>query len=199
MPGLTAITSRLNGHGLTIYALVLGCLLLGPWNPAAITDFGLARGALREGEYWRFLTGPLVHTGWNHLAINVAGLVLLQQLFGKELRPVAWCWAYVVTSVVIGICLLAFSRFGSVYGLSGVLHGLFAFAACLALRRDALLAAGALLLLVAKLGWEQIYGGSSFVERLINLPVATDVHLDGAAAGAVLGAVMASSGRAGDG
>lgn len=185
----------MNRQGLSLYVLLLGCLLLAPWNDAAMADFGLVRSALRDGEAWRFLTGHFVHSNWTHLGLNVAGLVLLQQLFGQELRPVVWGWGYVFVAVCIGICMLAFSRFGSVYGFSGVLHGLFAFAACLALTRDPLLAAGTLLLVGGKVVWEQISGSSSFVERLIDMPVATDIHLYGAVSGVVLGAVMAASAR----
>ena len=185
----------MNRQGLSLYVLLLGCLLLAPWNEAALADFGLIRSALRDNEFWRLLTGHLVHSNWSHLGLNVAGLVLLQQLFGQELRPVFWGWGYVFVAVAIGICMLAFSRFSVVYGLSGVLHGLFAFAACLALSRDALLGAGALIIIGGKVGWEQIAGGSGFVERLIDMPVATDIHLYGAISGVVLGAVMAASAR----
>lgn len=192
------IGNHLNRQGFTLYVLLLGCLLLGPWNDGATSDFAFSRGAVRGGDYWRFLTGPLVHSNWQHLALNAGGLLVLQQLFGAELRPVRWMWGYVFVSVCIGICLLAFSRFGTVYGLSGVLHGLFVFAACLALSRDALLAAGVLLLVAGKVGWEQIAGGSHFVTDLIGMPVATDAHLYGAVAGAVLGAVMAAARQGAD-
>jgi len=188
--------SPLNSHGITVYVLVFACLLLGPWNQVAMPDYGLLRSGLNDGQYWRFLTGPLVHASWVHLALNMAGLLLLQQIFGAELRAVVLVWAYVVIGITVGICLLAFSRFGSVYGFSGMLHGLFACAACLALKRDPLLAAGVLLLLVAKVGWEQMAGGSALMAELIGMPVATDAHLYGALGGAVLGSVMAAPGRA---
>ena len=71
----------MNRQGLSLYVLLLGCLLLAPWNDAALADFGLVRSALRDGEFWRFLTGHFVHLNWAHLGLNVAGLVLLQQLF----------------------------------------------------------------------------------------------------------------------
>lgn len=179
--------------------LVAGCLLLGPWNEAAMDGFGMRRSALQNAEYWRFFTGHLVHSSWSHLAINLAALVVLQQLFGRALRQIEWVWGYAFIGVAIGICLLAFSRFGSVYGsvygLSGLLHGLFVFAACRALTNDVLMAAGVLLLIAVKVGWEQINGGSAFMAELIGMPIATDAHLYGALAGAVLGALLATSAR----
>jgi len=175
--------------------LVIGCLLLGPWNEAGIELCKLDRSALQDGEYWRFWTGQLVHLSWQHLLLNVAGVIVLQQMFGKELNVVVLLWGYAVIGLVIGVCMLAFSRFGSIVGLSAMLHGLFAFAACLAMRRDGLLGWGVLLVIGAKVVWEQLQGGSNFMQELIGLPVAVDTHLYGFSAGLVLGAVMVASGN----
>jgi rhomboid family GlyGly-CTERM serine protease len=191
------LSKNFTGEGVSIYVLALGCLLLAPWNDAAIDSFGLVRGAVREGEFWRLLTGHLVHSSWLHLALNLAALVVLQQLFGRELRWVVWLWGYAVIAITIGVCFLAFSRYGSVVGLSGMLHGLYVYVACLALRRDALLAAGVLVLLAAKVIWEQIAGASSMLEQWIGMAVAIDAHLYGLLSGAVLGAVMAAVARRG--
>ena len=184
---------RVNRQGLILYLLAAGCLLLAPWNDTALQSFALDRGDLRDAEIWRIWTGPLVHNSWEHLGLNLAGLVLLQQMFGQELRPVVAAWGYAVVAVVVAICFMAFSRFGYVLGLSAVLHGLFAYAGCLGLRRDGLLAAGALLLVGGKVLWEQIEGPSGVIQDIIGLPVAADTHLYGFAGGLLLGAVMAAT------
>jgi rhomboid family GlyGly-CTERM serine protease len=184
----------LNRNGLSLYLIAVGCLLLGPWNPEGAELFELSRSGLKGGEYWRFWTGQMVHSSWEHLALSLIGLILLQQMFGKELRSVVWIWGYAVISLVVGVCMLAFSRYGTFVGLSAILHGLFAYAACLAFRRDGLLAAGVLLVLGSKVIWEKLQGGSNFMEQLIGMPVAVDAHLYGFAAGLVLGAVMVASG-----
>jgi rhomboid family GlyGly-CTERM serine protease len=186
----------LSRQGASLYLLVLGCLLLAPYSDTGFDLFALDSGPLRNDEYWRFWTGPLVHLSWAHLTLNMLGLVLLQQLFGGELRLVVWLWGYVVVSLVIAICFMAFSSFGYIVGMSALLHGLFAYAACLAVRRDGLLATGVLLVVGAKLIWEQLKGPSTFVEDLVGLPVAVDAHFYGYAAGLVLGTIMAvSAGR----
>jgi len=155
--------------------------------------FSLDRSDLAGGEVWRFWTGPLVHLSWTHIGLNVAGLILLQQMFGQELRPVTLAWGYGIIALLIGLCFMAFSRFGYVVGLSALLHGLFAMAACLAMRRDGLLSAGVLLVVGGKVLWEQLQGPSTFVEDLVGLPVAADTHLYGFGGGLVLGAVIALS------
>jgi rhomboid family GlyGly-CTERM serine protease len=193
---LTAIKNRLSREGLSLYLLVLGCLLLGPWSPAWLDLFELDRGALQDGEYWRFVSGPLVHNSWEYLGVSIAGVVVLQQLFGRELNTVTWLWGYVLVALVTGVCMLAFSRFGSFNGLSAILHGLLAYGAILAMPRDGLLAWGVLLLVGAKVVWEQLQGGATLLQKFIDLPVAADAHLYGFAAGVVLGAVMVASARA---
>lgn len=189
----TSLTRFINTQGLSVYLLAAGCLILGPWNPDAMQLFSLDRSDLAGGELWRFWSGPFVHLSWMHIGLNIAGLVLLQQMFGQELRPVITVWGYAIIALLIGLCFMAFSRFGYVVGLSAVLHGLFAMAACLAMRRDGLLSAGVLLVIGAKVLWEKLEGPSTFVEDLIGLPVAADTHLYGFGAGLVLGAVIALS------
>ncbi|MDP6437537.1 MAG: rhombosortase [Gammaproteobacteria bacterium] len=188
-----SLTALINRQGLSIYLLAAGCLLLGPWNADALQMFSLDRSDLAAGEFWRFWTGPLVHLSWAHIGLNVAGLILLQQMFGQELRPVISAWGYGIIALLVGLCFMAFSRFGYVVGLSAVLHGLFAMAACLAMRRDGLLSAGVLLVIGGKVVWEKIQGPSTLVEDLIGLPVAADTHLYGFGAGLVLGTVIALS------
>ena len=176
-----------NKQGLSLYVLAVVCLLLAPWSELGMDVFSMDRSALKEGEIWRLWTGQLVHSSWAHLWLNLIGLAVLQQIFGDELTPVTWLWGFAVISLVIGVCWLAFGdvswlSFASrdyVVGLSALLHGLFAYGACLAMRRDTLLAAGALLIIGGKVVWEQINGPSEFTSGLIDIQVVSDVRLCG--------------------
>lgn len=195
------LNESINRQGISLYLIALGCLLLAPWWATPMQDFALDRSALQASEYWRFWTGQLVHSSWSHLWLNMVGLIVLQQLFGNELRLVTWLWGYAVIALVIGICWLAFddsgwlpfASFDYVVGLSAMLHGLYAFAACLAMRRDALLASGALLVIGGKVVWELFNGPSGLTSELIGLPVASSTHLYGFLGGLLLGVVMAAS------
>lgn len=187
-----------NTQGLTLYLLAIACLLLAPWTDTGMDLFAMSRAEIHQGEYWRIWTGQLVHSSWPHLALNLLGLVFLQQIFGDELKFATWSWGFAVISLGIGICWLAFDDAAwlpfvgrdYVVGLSALLHGLFAYGACLAMRRDTLLAAGALLIVGGKVMWEQVNGPSEFTSGLIDLPVAGDVHLYGFASGLILGIAM---------
>ncbi len=48
------------------------------------------RAALAHGEYWRLLTGHLLHLGWGHLWPNLAALALIGALFDDVLDRLAW-------------------------------------------------------------------------------------------------------------
>ncbi len=188
-----ALTQRFSRAGLGLYLLALGSLLLGPWGTDWPALFDLDRSALNAGEYWRFFSGPLVHANWQYLGFSIAGIFVLQQVLGRELHLIALAWGYAVIALAVGICMLAFSRFGSFDGLAAMLHGLFAYGAILAMRRDALLGWGILLLVGGKVIWEQLQDDGGLAGQLLNLPVANDAHLYGFAAGVVLGAVMVAS------
>jgi rhomboid family GlyGly-CTERM serine protease len=187
-----------NTNGLSIYLLLVACLLWGPWSDHGMQIFALDRSGLEQGEFWRLWSGQLVHSSWQHLLLNTAGLVVLQQMFGAELRLQSWLTAFLIISPSIGICWLVSTTitwlpsdsFDYVVGSSALLHGLFAYAACLALRRDRLLAATVLLLIGAKVLWEQMLGPAGFTADLINLPIASSTHLYGYVSGVALGAAM---------
>ena len=198
-PGSPMVATRwINTQGLSVYVVAAGCLLLGPWSGAGMELFAMDRAALGHGEFWRFWTGQLVHDSWPHLLLSLTGLAVLQQMFGEELRAASWVLAYAAISLVIGVCWLWFDEFGglpfggydTIVGLSAILHGLFAYAACLAMRRDRLLASSALLIIGVKVVWENLFGPSEFTAGIIDLPVAATTHLYGYAGGLGLGAII---------
>jgi rhomboid family GlyGly-CTERM serine protease len=113
------------------------------------------RSAILAGEWWRLFSGHLVHLGWSHLWLNLAGLVLVWSLVGHALSWRNW-WG------LIGSCMFAISlglwwwlpELTWYVGLSGVLHGmLVAGSLRLALRgeREAILL---LLIVFSKVAWE---------------------------------------------
>ena len=71
-------------------------------------------------------------------------------------------------------------------GFSGLLHGLFIYAACLSLRRDPILGVSALALIAAKVIWETSFGAAEFTTDLIGMPVATEMHIYGIVGGFIL-------------
>ena len=131
-------------------------------------------------EPWRLFGAHFVHLGWNHLGLNLAGLVLLWLLLGDTLRPLGWALGVVVLALGVSIGLLCCSpAVGWYVGFSGVLHGLFAAAAVVSLRRLTPLALAILVVLVVKLLAEQLGAGDPLTADLIGGAVIVDAHLYG--------------------
>ncbi|MDF2180001.1 rhombosortase [Aliiglaciecola sp. CAU 1673] len=167
---------------LTISALLYG------FEPASSQWLAYDRIAMQTGEWWRLLTGNFLHTNGYHLLLNAAGLLLLWGLHGDYYRPLPFILLLMACALGATIGLYWWTPQMSWYvGLSGALHGLFAWGALMDIRHG--LKSGYILILGIwlKIGYETWVGPSQDVESLIGATVATDAHLFGALTGTVLG------------
>ncbi len=158
------------------------------------------RAALEAGQWWRLLSANLVHLGYGHLALNIAGLLLVYLLVWPNLRGAQWALVTLLSMLGVGAGLYLLNPQLDWYvGFSGALHGLLV-AGCLAEPRERRWQGALLLLaLVGKLAWEQWRGSLPGTAALSGGPVVVDAHLYGAIAGAcawlLLAVAMASGGR----
>jgi len=175
------------------------------------------RTALAMGEYWRLVSGHLVHFGWGHLWPNVAALLVIGLLFERTFRTGDWVRSALASAAAIDAGLWWIDTQLEWYvGLSGVLHGLVAAGAfelllrrpslfrrpfllrrLLLLRRPRLMrrhvvGAALALGLAAKLGYEQTFGPVSLTAGAVGGPVVVAAHLYGAAGGLVMAAIVRS-------
>lgn len=150
-----------------------------------INVFDYNKTAIVNGELWRIFTGHFFHTNQFHLLLNLAGLTLLTALHHKFYKPAEYFLLFIFSSLFISIALLLSSPLMHYVGLSGVLHGLFAWGALKDIgdneKTGYLLFAG----LWVKVIYEQTYGASKDIASLINASVAIDAHLWGALAGTI--------------
>ncbi len=146
-------------------------------------------GILADGQLWRLLTGHLVHLGWTHLAMNLAGLWLVWLLYGQSLATGRWLLLIVASSIGISSALLVLDPWLNWYvGLSGVLHALIVAGIVVQLRHRPLPGEWLLLgLIAAKLTWEQFHGALPGSAELAGGPVVVDAHLHGALIGVPAG------------
>ena len=166
-------------------ALIAGCFLL------QIADLEQAlrfdRKLIGEGAWWRMLSANFIHLGWNHYALNMAGAALVFALFGASVSALEWLAVMIVTSIAIALAVLALNEEIHWYvGLSGTLHGMFAYGAVVELRYARLFASLLLLGAGAKLLWEQVAGSLPGTAEVVGGNVIVDAHLYGALAGLVL-------------
>ncbi|GAD80323.1 rhombosortase [Vibrio ezurae] len=138
-------------------------------------------------QWWRIFTGNFTHTNTYHLGMNLAGLWVICHLFQTKVKPLAIAIAILSTSIGIG---LLFTDTHIYYGLSGVLHGLFALYAYQEI------AAGkrSSWFLLAGLGIKIVAENSGLISlstaTLINARVSTESHLIGSITGLAI-AVLA--------
>ena len=145
------------------------------------------RDIILNGQWWRILTGNFTHTNLPHLTMNLAGLWVISFIFKPNEKALFIC----LLSISVAIGLFNFlSSMNSYVGLSGTLHGLFAYFAL----QEALNGRKSSWLLVIgvsiKIAWELTMGASLATQDLINAQVAVDAHLYGALSGMIFSAAF---------
>src|SRR5579862_2980136 len=85
------------------------------------------RDALAAGQWWRLLSAHLIHLGFQHALLDLAGLALLWALFAADYSWGAWLLilGLCVLGIDAGLWLLSSTTLWYV-GSSGVLHGVLA-------------------------------------------------------------------------
>lgn len=163
----------------------LTCQVLG--DPAT-SLLRFDRDGITGGEWWRLLTGNVVHLGWNHLLLNLAGLALIWWLVAPCLSLTRWISTFVVCCLTVtGGLLLWNPELRWYVGLSGTLHGLLLAGLLVSVDKADLMERLLLAGVIVKLGWEQWQGSSAGTEALVGGNVIVDAHLYGAVGGALLG------------
>ncbi len=143
-----------------------------------------------QGEAWRLISGHFTHLGWSHLALNSVGLLLVWYLVGKAYTLRSWAMVIGMTlaTMDVGFWLLNPELYWYV-GMSGLLHGLLT--AGIVARWNSIDAETVILMLliIAKIAWEQFSGPVPGSESTSGGPVVVDAHLYGALGG-VLGGFL---------
>ncbi|WP_371378713.1 rhombosortase [Thalassotalea aquiviva] len=174
---------------LIVLSLSLLVYLFAPYfESGLIYDKNLVNSA----ELWRLFTAHFVHTNFNHLLLNLAGLTMLWALHGDHYSHLHYFLALLTSALVCALGIYFYSPDIVRYvGLSGVLHGLFVWGAICDIQKG--WRSGYLLFIGVwvKVIYEQIYGASADVEVLINANVAIDAHMWGALGGLLFTIVLA--------
>ncbi|MCF6282369.1 MAG: rhombosortase [Candidatus Polarisedimenticolaceae bacterium] len=135
------------------------------------------------GQLWRLVSGHLLHLGWNHLLMNLAGLILIVLIFND--RPLSrWWFDSLICALGVSLGLYLFSPETYWYvGLSGLLHGLLIAAIVDYLPQQPRIYGLLLTTLAGKLLWEQILGPLPLSESTIQGIIIVNAHLYGAICG----------------
>ena len=144
--------------------------------------------AISNGELWRIVTAHLVHLGWSHLGLNLAGLALIF-LFFAQCVPIRFWWvAFFVCALGISVLVYFLNPEIRWYvGLSGVLHGLFVIAGIMDIRVRKWEGIFFTVVILGKVIYEQVAGPLPGSEEAAGGPVLVDAHFYGATIGLALG------------
>ncbi len=174
-------------------ALSILIMLLGE---AAKLGLRYDRVWIGQGEAWRLVSGHFAHLSWSHLVLNSAGLLLVWFLVGNRYTIRSWALLIVMTLAIMDIAFWTLNPELYWYvGMSGMLHGLLA--AGIVARMPGLDAESLvlLLLMLAKIGYEQFGGPVPGSEITSGGPVVVDAHLYGALGGAFGAILLRVAGR----
>ncbi|MGL5393263.1 MAG: rhombosortase [Shewanella sp.] len=176
---------------LFVSVLCIGLYLAGLAIPHIDELLAYQRHAISEGQWWRLVSGNLLHTNHWHLLMNLSGLwiVLFLHHFHYQLKGLSRL--FVLLCLLEGLGLyLGYPKLLGYVGLSGMLHGLFAYGALMDIAHKH--RSGYLLLLgvCLKVAHEQLYGASEDVTVMIGARVATEAHLVGVLCGVVCAALV---------
>jgi|TARA_B110000858_G_scaffold84392_1_gene97609 rhomboid family GlyGly-CTERM serine protease len=148
------------------------------------------RAWIGQGEFWRLISGHFAHLTWSHLALNSAGLILVWYLVGPNLKVHSWLFVILITIVTMDTAFWLMNPHLYWYlGMSGLLHGMLLAGIVTRLPALNLELSILLLLLVAKISYEQFGGSVPGSEAASGGPVIVDAHLYGALGG-ILGALL---------
>ncbi|RVU83474.1 rhombosortase [Leucothrix sargassi] len=159
---------------LTIAFISLISFLMQWWQ----TDFIYTRDALDMGQWWRIITGQLVHTNWAHYLLNVSSLWLLALLFYNTLNAKTFTISLLLLVVSIGSCVHFFVPSIHWYaGLSGAIYGIYVVAAYEAIKqKDYLMGVGVGVLIIGKVIADHFMGPVNDTSGLIGARVVTEAH-----------------------
>lgn len=145
------------------------------------------REAILAGEVWRIWSGNLVHTNYQHMLLNLAGLWIFLLLCGSAISLKLLISSIFITSTVIsGTLLYLHPEIHWYAGLSGVLYGLFLIgAACLAIAGEILSFFALLSLIALKLGSTWFSDSDAVTQTMIQARIVDEAHIYGAIAGGI--------------
>lgn len=163
---------------------VVATWLTAPASPALRYE----RVDILDGEWWRLLSGHVVHLGQSHLLLNLAGLALIGWVFGPGLRAAQWLVLLAGSWLALSAgFLLLEPQLAWYVGLSGLLHGLLLGALPLDRGLDWRVRLLMAILIGAKLVWEQWAGELPLTASAAGGPVVVEAHLYGGIGGLLAG------------
>lgn len=91
-------------------------------SPWAAQNFVLDPGMVKEGEWWRLITGPLLHANMEHVARNLFGIFIFGRMVEGTYGSQLMLWLTAVVWLVSSVGMVLLMQQPAV-GFSGVVYG----------------------------------------------------------------------------
>lgn len=164
-------------------AVITLILVLVAYNPAAQDAFVLIEGELWS-QIWRIFGTHLVHIHLTHAIYNALGLCLLAAVFHAQFTNRQLFNVMLLSALGGTLISVYLANEYNFVGLSGVLHGVYAYTALRILKAERNKGAVLLLLLGVKLAYDFVSAGNGLA-WLDGAAIAQWCHLGGAIGGAL--------------
>ncbi len=187
---------KLNQYPVLVIPVIIALVSLGLQVADLVPQFRYSRSLIEQGHWWLLITGNLVHLGWGHLVLNLAGLAMVWWFFIDDLKAWEWLLVLPISGLFVTLGLYLFDVHLIWYvGLSGLLHGLFVAGGIRLLSKELGFAVVLLSVLAGKLAYEQFFGSLPGTSEMSGGPVVVNSHFYGAIGGVVSGLLISLIGR----
>lgn len=160
----------------------VGSILFG--GEKSILLAGFVKPAFADGQYWRILTGAVLHGGLIHLAFNCYALYVLGKLIETLSNRAHLAIVFLLAAIGGGILSFIFFPAGISVGASGGIVGFLGYLAAYGFIRRKLLPASFLKNMLFNIGFIALYG------VMLNQTIDNFGHLGGLLTGAIYGFIQ---------
>ncbi|TQV84499.1 rhombosortase [Aliikangiella coralliicola] len=167
-------------------------LLVQLLEPDSVALFRYQRDSVLQGEWWRILTANFTHSSWNHLLLNLAGLLLIDYFYQPVITQIHRACLLLFCMLFNVVLLHVILKLEWYVGLSGALHGYLVGGALLSFKRDKLINALILIVVTGKLFAELNWDINQVTAEFIKSNVVEEAHLYGAISAIIYFAIITS-------
>ncbi|MDH5434440.1 MAG: rhombosortase [Gammaproteobacteria bacterium] len=169
--------------GVAIIALLI--IITQSFQPGSIELLRYESISVNQGEWWRLISANFTHANWNHVWLNLLGLILIDYIFqpfvNQKVRLTALSFC-IFTNLML---LHLFMTLDWYVGLSGALHGFLITCLLIAAKPLKPYAHLFIVLIAGKLFIEMNWEVNDVTAGMIETNVVEEAHLAGSISGLI--------------